>query len=194
MITVFRFRFVKTLQAAIQPPVCQFHRLLGIIEIRRARCTLIKRHHDVCTNGTLDVHHPFRSEQMLGTVDVRTEFHTFFPHLTDTRQGKHLKTTTVCQHRAVKSVELVQSAGLFNHIQSRSQIQVIGIAQNNLGLNILFQLVQMDSLHRSQCSHRHKDRGFNLSMVGCYQSGPCIRLRIRMLQFKCHHACLSSFF
>ena len=57
---------------------------------------------------------------MFRAVDVRTEFHALFAHLADTRQREYLKTTTIGQHRTVEAIELVQSAGLLYHIQSRT--------------------------------------------------------------------------
>ena len=86
---------------------------------------------------------------MLGTINMRTEFNAFFTHLTDTRQRKNLETTAIGQHRAVKSIELMQTTCLLNDIQSRTQIQMISVSQNNLRLNIIFNFMQMDTFNCS---------------------------------------------
>ena len=96
---------------------------------------------------------------------MRTKFSSFFTQLSDSGQREYLETTAVSQHRAVETVKTVQSACFLDHVQSRTQIEVIGITQNNLRLNILFQFGQMYSLNRAQCAHRHKDRCLYLPVV-----------------------------
>ena len=118
---------------------------------------------------------------MLATIDVRTEFRTFFAQLADTGQRKYLEAATICQHRTVKAVELMQSTGFFYHFQSRTQIKMIGITQYNLRLYILFQLRQMHAFHCSHCTYRHKDRCLNLPVVSSNQSGTCIGLAVCIL-------------
>ena len=86
MITVLGFRFVESRDATVQPTVRHFHRLLGIGIFRIARSTFVKRHHYVRSDSTLDVHYPLRSEDVLASVDVRTELGAFFAQFADTRQ------------------------------------------------------------------------------------------------------------
>ena len=83
------------------------HRLPGIFVISGTRCTFIESHHDISSDGTLNVHNSFRSKQVFRTVNVRAELNTFFAHLADAGEREHLKASTVGQHRAVKAVELV---------------------------------------------------------------------------------------
>ena len=127
MIAVFGFRFIEPRDTTVQPTMRHFHGLLGIGILCIARSTLVKSHHDVCPDGTFNVHYSFRSENVFASVDVRTELSTFFTQLADTCQGKDLKTAAIGQHRTVEAVELVQSSGFFNNIQSGTQIKMIGI-------------------------------------------------------------------
>ena len=47
---------------------------------------------------------------------------------------------------------------------------MIGVAQNNLCLDIFFQFCYMYSFNSAQCSHRHEDRCLYLPVVCCYQT------------------------
>ena len=118
---------------------------------------------------------------MLAAINMRTEFGPFFTQFTDTGQRKHLKTTTIGQHRTVESIELMQSTGLFEYIQSRPQIKMICISQNDLCLNILFQFSLMYSFHTADCTYRHKYRGLYLPVVCCNQTGTGITFCVCIL-------------
>jgi hypothetical protein len=63
-------------------------------------------------------------------------------------------------------LEFVQATGLVKGIQTGAEVQVIGIAQNDLGLDILFQIPVIHSLHGTHRAHRHEDGGEDFSVVG----------------------------
>ena len=52
----------------------------------------------------------------------------------------------------------MQSAGLLYDVHSRTQIQMICVAQDNLGLDVVFKFVEMHSLDRTHCANRHENR------------------------------------
>ena len=78
---------------------------------------------------------------MLTAVNVRTKFATLVAQFSNAGQRKHLKATAVGKHRAVETIELVQTAGTFQNVESRTQIQVVGVAQNDFGINLVFYFV-----------------------------------------------------
>ena len=125
---------------------------------------------------------------MLAPVDVRTELAALLRQLTDAGQREYLKAAAVCQHGPVETVETVQAAGLFQHRQPGTQIQVVRISQDYLRLDVLLQLARMDALHAAQRTDRHEDRCLYASVVRGDFSGPCGRTGVRMLKFKCHFA------
>ena len=71
---------------------------------------------------------------MLRAVDVRAELTAFLFQLSDACQGKNLKTTRIRQDGLVPCVELVQATSLTQNVKSRTQIQMVGVAQDNLCL------------------------------------------------------------
>ena len=181
MITILRVSLIKPLDTTVQPAVCHLHGFFSISIFCIPRSTFVKCHHYICSDSTFNVHHFFRGKDMLTSVDMRTKLCAFFTQFSNTRQRKNLKAAAIGQHRTVEAIELMQSAGFFNHIQSRTQIKMIGVSQYNLRLYILFQLCQMHSFDGSQRTYRHKDRRFNLPMISRYQSCTCICLAVCIL-------------
>ena len=57
----------------------------------------------------------------------------------------------------------------FNRLQTRSQVQVIGVGQNHIGLE-LFQKLMRHGLDSTSGPDRHEDRGLNLPVRGCEDS------------------------
>ena len=70
-----------------------------------------------------------------------------------------------------------------NGLRTRAQVQMIGIGQDDSGLEFLQKLMR-HGLDRSGGSDRHEDRGFNLPVYGCEDSltsvgGPVSRLDLK---------------
>ena len=75
--------------------------------------------------------------------------------VTPSRQRKHLKTTAIRKYWSVPAVEFVQSANGLKHLQARAQIQMIGVAQNDLRLDLVAHVADMAGLHRARRAYRH---------------------------------------
>ena len=163
---------VKTRDAAIQPPVRAIHRVFRVFLIRRTRTALVERHHDVRAYLALDIHHAFRRKEQLPSVDMTAKPYALFGHLADIRQAEHLKTAAVRQYRPRPTFKPVQSAGLTKNLRPRPQIEMIGVAQDDLRLDVFLQLLALHTLHRSGCPDRHKYRREDISVVGMYHSRP----------------------
>ena len=188
-VTVFRFCFMKTLPTAFHPAVRQVEALACVGKVCRSRRALVESHHDVRADGALDVHHLLGREEMLAAVDVGAELAALFREFANAGEGKHLKASAVGEHGAVEAVELMQAAGFLNDVQPRSQVEVIGVAEDNLRLDVASEFAQVHAFHAAERPHGHEYRRFNLAVVGFDDAGAGIAAGEGMLEGKVH--CLS---
>ena len=103
---------------------------------------------------------------MFRAIDVRTKHTSFLCQFSDTCQRKHLKTAAISKDRALPSVETVQTACRFEHLQTWPEIQMIGVTEDNLCLDLFAKFAEMNSLYRPASAYWHKDWRFDLSVVG----------------------------
>ena len=68
----------------------------------------------------------------------------------------------------------MQSSCRLDDVESRTQVEVVGVAQDNLGFHLLAQLLEVDALHASHGAYWHEDRCLNLSVVGGDDASTCI--------------------
>ena len=156
---------IEVLPAACQPVVGQRQRFAGVIIVTGAGRALVKCHHDVTADGALDVHHLLGREQVLAAVDVAAECHPFIGQLAVLGQREDLEAAAVGQDGTVPAVELVQSTGALDDVHTRAQIQVVGVAQDNLCLDVVAQLAHVHRLDRTHRAHGHENGGLDLAMV-----------------------------
>ena len=142
---------------------------------------LVEGHDDVGSDDALGIYHVLRREDMLRTVDVGTELTSFFAQLADTRQRENLEAARIGQNGAVPSVELVQSTGFADDVKTRTQIEVVGVAQYDLRLHLLTQFREMHALHASHRSDGHKDWRLYLAVGSGDDSCTCIACRVAVL-------------
>src|SRR5690606_22491548 len=108
------------IHTSVQPPVSHLHRSSGILIITRVRGALIKSHDDIRPDGSLDLHHIFRSEEMVTSIDMTLKLHPFFFDFSIGRQRINLKSTTVREDASVPVDKFMKSPGFFNDIGLRS--------------------------------------------------------------------------
>ena len=82
-ISVKRLGLIEMLHTPLQPPLGKGKGFLGILVIRISGTTFVQSHDYVGSDYTLGVHIVFRSEDMLGAVDMRTEYASVFGKLAD---------------------------------------------------------------------------------------------------------------
>ena len=181
-ITVLRPGTVETLHTAGQPAVGQLHGLFSVIVLAGVRRTLVEGHDDVGADGALDVHHAFRRERVFGAVDVALEGDAFLFDLAPMRQRVHLKAAAIGQDRSLPAIEAVQTAGFLQHLQAGAQVKVIGVAQTNLCLNVVDQLMLMHCLDRGRRTDGHEDRCLNRAVIGLDAPGAGAGLGVGMLE------------
>ena len=85
------------------------------------------------------------------------ELASFPGKFADLRQGEDLESSAVGQDGSVPGFELVQASGLAESLQTRSQIQVIGVAQDYLGAYVFLELLVV-SLQRSLTNFRDRKK------------------------------------
>ena len=122
---------------------------------------------------------------MLRSVDMRAEFASLFPKFAYAGEREHLKTARVGEYGLIPSIELVQSASLAQGVESRPQIQVVGVAKDYLGLDLVAQLGEVYALDRTARAHGHEDRSLSLPVCSGDESCPCVRRRVGVLKLEC---------
>ena len=160
------------------------HGLLRILTVSGARATFIKCHHDVSTYLALDIHHVLGGEHQFTTINMGRELHAFFGHFANIGEGEYLKTARIGQYGACPSLKTMQSARFVQDLGAWSQIQVIGVTQNDLGINIFFKEGALHSFHSTDRAYGHKNGGLYIPMVGMHHSCACTRVRICMYKVK----------
>ena len=91
-------------------------------------------------------------------------------------QGEHLEAAAVCQQRAIPPIELMQATCRAQHLKTRTQIEVVGVAENDFGVDILLQFMLMNGFDAASGADRHEDRRGNVAVVGAQQTGTGITL------------------
>ncbi len=123
---------------------------------------------------------------MEGSVDVRSETCAFFRELAVVSEREYLKPAAVGEDRTVPSVEAVQAAGGLNHVESRTEVKMICVAQYDLGLHLLTHFGHVDRLYGAHSAYGHEYRGLYHSVVGGDESRSGRRGRIGCLKLEFH--------
>lgn len=115
---------------------------------------------------------------MAGAVEVRAKFNAAlrdFPQLIET---ENLESARIGENTALPRHEPVQPAQFADDFMSGSQIEVIGVAQQNLDAKFLKNVLR-NALDGPERPHRHKDRclDFAVRSVDTAQSRSAIGLR-----------------
>ena len=173
-------RTIEALNTTIEPTVGTLHGFLRILAVSRARTALVESHDDIRTYLALDIHDVLRGEHEFASVDMRGELHTLFGHLAYIGEGEYLKTSRVGEDRTCPSLETMQTTSLVKNLRTRTEIKVIGVAENDLRLDILFEESALYTLDGTNRTNRHKNRGLDIPMVSMYHTRACARVRICM--------------
>ena len=156
MITIESIGLIISGDTSVKPTVRHAHGLLGIVILARIGCTFIKCHHNVCADLTLGVDDILGCENMLGAVYVTAKLRSFFFDLADVGERIHLIAATVYQYGPIPSDESMKATGSLYHAESRSQIEVIGVSQNDLCIDLGLELGEVDGLDSTGCADRHE--------------------------------------
>ena len=125
---------------------------------------LIQHHHNVATEGQLDVYGRFGREEVLVTIQVRAEDHTFVRDLAQSIQAEDLETTRVGENRPRPLHELMQAAKVPDSFVAGAKEKMIGVAQDDLSVEIVEQIPGEHGFYGSLGADGHEHRRFDIAM------------------------------
>src|SRR5690606_10538879 len=117
---------------------------------------------------------------------MRTECNAFFFNFAHFGKRIHLVAAAIGQYRSGPSVEPMKSAGTMQYIQSGPQVQMVGVAEDDLCVHGFDQFMLMHRFYGTRCSHGHKNRRFNDAMCGLHETGTCLGLAVCCLKREFH--------
>jgi hypothetical protein len=94
---------------------------------------MIERHRDIGSEGALDFDRVLGGEEPGAAVDVAHELDALFGHLAEGLQGEDLKPARIGENRAAPGGEPMKPSQRPNHLFARAEMEVIGVAQDDLG-------------------------------------------------------------
>ncbi len=106
--------------------------LLGAGAVCGILGALVEGHCDVGAEGDLHVHGVLRREEVAAAVEVRAEADTFIGDFAQSAEAEDLKAAGVGEHGARPADELVQAAHAADGFVSGTQVEMIGVAENDL--------------------------------------------------------------
>ena len=153
------------------PPNRPFHGHPRDVAWRRRRNALVEHHRDIGAELGLNVGRPLGSQQVRRTVEMRSKLGAVFGDAPALGQAEHLIAAAVGQDRPVPPDEAMQTAGASDERVARSEIQVVGVAEDDLGAEPLAgpiakiaQIAMCDAFDRSLRSDGHEGRRLHHSM------------------------------
>ena len=97
---------------------------------------------------------------MLAAVEVRAELDALIGELAEFGEGEDLESTRVGEHGAGPGDELVQAAQPANQLVPRPQIEMVGVAEDDLSAEV-FEDILGDGFDGTLCADGHEDGGFD---------------------------------
>ena len=157
--------------AALQPSGGAFCGCLYVAAVRLAGGALVKGHRDGGSQIGLDLHTFLWSHEDPASVYVGVKIDPLLLDFAQSCQRKNLKSAGVSQDGPVPGHELMESPQLPDHLITRAHMEMIGIGQLHLGLNLLQIGCGHGSLDSPHRPHIHKHRCLNGAVNG-FQNGP----------------------
>ena len=131
----------------------------------------VQAHGDVRAELRLDVGDRLGREALLVAVVDRAERHALFVHFEDrVAQREDLIAARVGEDRAVPAHELMKAAELSDHVLPGAEMEVVGVAEQDLGAERA-QLDRIDHLHGRLRADGHERRRAELPVRGLEHSG-----------------------
>ena len=149
--------------APIQPAEGPLHALARGRGRRLARHDVVEGHRDIGAQLPLDLHGALRRQRAAGAIDVALELHPVLGDAAKALEGEHLKATRVGQHRPVPGGKPMQPTHLLDHLFAGPEMQVVGVAQNDLGAGAA-DIVGAETPHDGVGPHRHERRRLDLAV------------------------------
>ena len=157
------FQLVVFVPRAARPAHRQAHRLRRFVAGRRVGRAFVENHHDVGIQHVLDLHRDFRRQEKLGAVVRRAELDAFFGDLAQRTEREDLETAGVGEDGLVPLHEVMQAVVRLDHVQSRPQPEVEGVAEADLGADF-GQRGRRHRLDRAVSTDRHENGRLDLAV------------------------------
>src|SRR6185312_3071549 len=164
--------------APLRPTQRPFQRRPRLFLGRRVGRAVIKRHGDVAAQRQLNLHRQLRRQQMRAAVEMRAEPYPFFGDAAEgfflvlaRPQAEDLVATAVGEDGMGPGGELVQSAQAADALVTGAQIQMVGVAEDDLRPQS-FQIILADGLDRGPRAHRHEAGRGDVAMDGVQDAAP----------------------
>ena len=145
---------------ALCPAQGAFHGLPSLLRRRGIRRALVKNHDDIAAQGALHGHGSLRVQKYLGAIDRRAKGHAGLADLAHGAQAEDLKTAGIAQDRTGPVHEIVEIAMRGDHLGTRAQPQVKGIAENDLRAK-RFEVSRQHALDGAVGADGHKRGGLD---------------------------------
>jgi len=131
---------------------------------------------------------------MTASVDVTLKLHSVFGDAVDFRQTEYLIPSAVGENRSVPVHKAMQPARFFYNLLTRTQVQMIGVCENNLCVHF-FESFGKHGLDGGFRADRHINGGFDVAVRRMQNARPRMRVGTFFEQFVsyCHglrHSCL----
>src|SRR5271170_2759862 len=114
---------------------------------------------------------------------MRTKFDAVFFYFANFGEAENLEAAAVGENRLVPIHELVQTAGGADDIKAGTQIQMIGVAENDLRVHLL-EFAWVKRLDAGLRADRHEHRRLDDAVRGGQTAEPRFGVRIGFKQFK----------
>ena len=87
------------------------------------------------------------------------------------------------------ALEAVQTTPARHHFVAGAQVQVVGVAEDDLGTDLL-QLFRQHPFDRALGADRHEGRCFNPAPACVYRATACLCIMTQIVQLEFHHVCI----
>ena len=150
----------EVIERAARPGHGEAQALFGAGAIGGILRALVESHADVRAEGDLHVDGMLGSKEVRTPIEVRAEAHAVVGDFAQLAERENLKAAGVGEQGARPTDEFVQAAHAADGLVAGAQVEVIGVAENDLGAE-RFQRVLRDGFDRSLRADGHEDRGFD---------------------------------
>ncbi len=144
------------LDASFRPAMSSIHGELGVGVIVGIG-TFVERHDDVSAEVLLNADGLLGREAMRRAVNVTLEGHAVVVDLAGLRKREDLKAARVGEHGTRPLHKLVQAAHVADEFVAGTQVEMIGVAQHQRGVDIL-EMFGRERLDRGLRADRREDR------------------------------------
>ena len=155
----------------LRPADGPLHGDAGVFVADRIGRAFIEHHQDVAAECQLDVHGGGRRELVRVAIQMRLEGDAFVGDLAQPGKAEHLVAAGIGQDRARPGHETVKSPEVPDQFVAGAQEEMVGVAEDDAGLEIVPQIALAESFDGGLRADRHEDRGRDVAVRGVQDAG-----------------------